>query len=107
MVGYGSTPGTAAPKEKAVGSFQHGAEPGALGQYRPDQKNFVGTQYGAQPGAAGAYPGGKQVYEGSSADWDGNTYRERGFREETETTPDGMRSYRQETSQVRYRTCMK
>ena len=95
VAGYGSTPAQPAPERQTIGNVAHGAAVVAPGVY-PDQKNYVpGTQYGAGAGQAGTYPGGKQVYEGSAAEWDGNAYRERQFREETETSNDGTRSYSQ------------
>ena len=42
VVGYGSTPAAAAPERQTIGGVQHGAAPEAMGQYRPDQRNFVG-----------------------------------------------------------------
>lgn len=44
-------------------------------------------------------PGGKQTYQTSSADWDGNTYTEKSYKEQSESSDSGNRSYRQQTTQ--------
>ena len=40
-------------------------------------------------------PGGKQVYQTGSQDWDGETFTKRSYHEEKENTDDGSRSYKQ------------
>ena len=40
-------------------------------------------------------PGGKQVYQTASQDWDGKTFTQQSYREEQENTDEGSRSYKQ------------
>ena len=74
---------------------QQGGPAGAL--YGTGSLYGPGGQY---VGAGGPPGGGKQSYEASSQDWDGNTLTARTFREEMEAGDDGTRSYRQQTTQV-------
>ena len=69
---------------------QHQMAPGGPHQMAPGGQTGMGV------------PGGKQVYSTSSSDWDGNTYTQKSYKEETESSDTGNRSYRQQTTQVCY-----
>ena len=63
------------------------------------QRPGPGGQQVAPGGPIGG-PGGKQVYETKSTDWDGQTFTQKSYREEVESSDTGSRMYRQQTTQV-------
>ncbi len=92
---YGGPPGQGPQYGGPPGGMQYrGGPTHEVAQAAPGVYGAPGTQYG------GADPKGKQVFSTSSKDWDGNTYTEKSYREETEASEDGSRVYRQQTTQV-------
>ena len=79
----------------APGDARYGS--GDLHQRPGDSQATPGDQRVAP---AGGPPGGKQVYQTSSQDWDGNTFTARTYREEQEAHDDGVTSFSQKSTQV-------